>query len=175
MGETPMPDSPLAVLRPLGLLLAFCACTADGQTYPARPLRLLVAYPPGGATDITARVMANRVWQYHFGAGLVSTPNDFGRMGTRPSNPELLDWLAQELIGNGWKLKPLHRLMATSQTYRRSSRGVSETGHARDPDNIFLWRMNPRRMEAEGFRDSSLSTSCSRWIAGCDRALHLAL
>ncbi len=110
---------------------------------------------------LTARVIVNRLWQHHFGRGFVATASDFGVRGERPSHPELLDWLAQELIRNGWRLKPLHRLMVTSQAYQRASREISTTGSARDPDNHYLWRMNKRRMEAEGFRDSILAVSGS--------------
>lgn len=108
---------------------------------------------------LTARVIVNRLWQHHFGRGLVATPSDFGTRGDRPVNPELLDWLAQELIRNGWRLKGIHRLIITSKTYQLSSRGSGFSGQEKDPSNVYLWRMNRRRMEAEGLRDSTLSVA----------------
>ncbi len=105
------------------------------------------------------RTMANRVWQYHLGAGLVASPNDFGHMGARPSHPELLDWLACELRDTQ-SLKRLHRLVVTSDTYRQASRH-DEAFAAVDGENRFLWRANRRRLSAEEIRDSVLSASGS--------------
>jgi len=99
--------------------------------------------------------MVNRIWQHHFGEGIVRTPDDFGRMGEPPSHPELLDWLASELIRNGWRLKPIHKLLMTSAAWRRSAEIVAESA-ARDPDNKLFWRRDPRRLEAEAVRDSLL-------------------
>ncbi|MCX7701283.1 MAG: PSD1 and planctomycete cytochrome C domain-containing protein [Gemmataceae bacterium] len=107
---------------------------------------------------LTARVLANRLWQHHFGRGIVATPNDFGKFGTPPTHPELLDWLACELIERGWKLKPMHRLIMTSQAYRQSSRGNDE-GLLKDPSNQWFWRFNMRRLSAEEVRDSLLMVS----------------
>jgi hypothetical protein len=107
---------------------------------------------------LTWRSIVNRVWQYHFGAGLVDTPNDFGRMGSLPSHPELLDWLAVEFRDRGESLKALHRLIVTSSTYRQSS--AEEPANARlDAANRFLWRQNRRRLDAEAVRDTVLATS----------------
>jgi hypothetical protein len=100
-----------------------------------------------------ARVMANRVWQYHFGTGLVDTPSDFGFSGGRPSHPELLDWLANELIRSGWSLKHLHRCILNSATYQQTSQLRAE-GAAKDRDNRLMWRWSPRRLDAETLRDS---------------------
>ncbi|MBM3824478.1 MAG: DUF1553 domain-containing protein [Verrucomicrobia bacterium] len=108
---------------------------------------------------LTSRVIVNRLWQHHFGRGLVATPSDFGARGARPSHPELLDWLAGELIRNQWRLKPLHRLMVLSEAYGRDSDPVDSTSHRSDPDNATWWRMNRRRMDAEGLRDSVLAVS----------------
>ena len=108
---------------------------------------------------LTARVMVNRLWQHHFGQGLVATPSDFGTRGALPSHQELLDWLAQELIRTGWRLKPMHRLMVTSQAYRRSSRNLDASGRSSDPGNRYWGRRNRRRMEAEGLRDSMLAVA----------------
>ena len=112
---------------------------------------------------LTARVMANRIWQGHFGKGIVATPENFGHSGMPPKHPELLDWLAVDFMENGWKIKRLHKLIMTSTVYRQSSarppegqRALAETV---DPDNDLLWRMNLRRIEAEVARDSLLATS----------------
>jgi mono/diheme cytochrome c family protein len=107
---------------------------------------------------LTARVVVNRIWQYHFGQGLVRTPSDFGVTGDRPSHPELLDWLATEFIARGWSWKAMHRLILTSNTYRQSSRFDSKAAAA-DPENRLLWRSRPRRVEAEVLRDSILVAS----------------
>jgi len=104
------------------------------------------------------RSIVNRVWQYHFGKGIVATPNDFGRMGAEPTNPELLDWLALEFRDGGQTLKRLHRLIVTSNAYRQSSE-FNEANAKIDQSNQFLWRMNRRRLEAEEIRDSILSVS----------------
>ena len=111
------------------------------------------------ANPLTARVIVNRLWQHHFGRGLVATSSDFGTRGDRPIDLPLLDWLAHELLRNGWHLKPLHRLMVLSEAYRRSSSAFSPSGLAQDPDNRHLWRMNRRRMEVEGLRDVVLQVS----------------
>jgi hypothetical protein len=106
---------------------------------------------------LTARVMVNRLWQGHFGRGLVGTASDFGRMGEEPSHPELLDWLATELVRQGWSLKALHRLIVTSATYRQSSQ-PSAAGTA-DPENVWLTRQNRRRLDGESIRDALLAAS----------------
>src|SRR5262249_26095112 len=108
---------------------------------------------------LTARVLANRVWQHHFGTGLVKTTTDFGRIGSPPSHPELLDWLAAEFIANGWSIKQLHRVIMISQTYSQSCRADNATALAVDPDNTLLWRQNLRRLEAETIRDTALSVA----------------
>ncbi|MBX6311700.1 MAG: PSD1 domain-containing protein [Isosphaeraceae bacterium] len=109
---------------------------------------------------LTTRVIVNRLWQYHFGRGLVATPSDFGRLGERPSHPELLDWLASEFVARGWRLKPMHRLIMTSATYRQTAlRPSPEVARQKDPENRWLWRMNPRRLEAEPIRDAMLAVS----------------
>lgn len=111
-----------------------------------------------GAGALAARVMVNRLWQHHFGRGLVSTPNDFGVQGTRPTHPELLDWLAAELIRSGWRLKPIHQLILNSAVYQQSS-AVDAARRKADPDNVWLSRWNPRRLEAEAIRDSLLAVA----------------
>ena len=107
---------------------------------------------------LTWRSIVNRVWQYHFGTGIVATPNDFGRMGAQPTHPELLDWLAAEFRDNGQSIKQLHRLILTSATYRQSS--AANAAHEKiDSQNRYLWRMNRRQLEAEALRDSVLVLS----------------
>ncbi|HEV3078176.1 MAG TPA: DUF1553 domain-containing protein [Gemmataceae bacterium] len=107
---------------------------------------------------LTARVMVNRIWQYHFGHGLIDTPSDFGFNGGRPSHPELLDWLAQRFIADGWSVKKMHRLIMLSAGYRQSAR-FDPKAAAIDTDNRLLWRFAPRRLEAETVRDSMLAVS----------------
>ena len=109
-----------------------------------------------GAGHLVARVIVNRLWQHHFGRGIVATPNDFGEQGTRPTHPELLDWLAGQLIDNRWQLKTIHRLMMASSVYRQASRYDSEDAQI-DPENNLLWRFNYRRLQAEVVRDSMLA------------------
>jgi hypothetical protein len=106
----------------------------------------------------TRRSLVNRVWQYHFGRGIVDTPNDFGHMGSPPSHPELLDWLAQWFLETGESIKALHRLILTSATYRQSSSSNSK-GEAVDSENRLFWRMNCVRLDAEQIRDSLLVAS----------------
>ncbi|MCW5557775.1 MAG: DUF1553 domain-containing protein [Verrucomicrobiae bacterium] len=112
---------------------------------------------------LTARVMVNRLWQHHFGTGLVATPNDFGVQGARPTHPELLDWLAAQLIRNDWHLKPLHRLIMNSAIYRQAAT-ASREALDRDPDNALLSRRTPRRLEAEAIRDTLLAVT-GEWDA----------
>ena len=107
---------------------------------------------------LTARVMVNRIWQYHFGEGLVSTSSDFGANGARPAHPELLDWLAAEFMEHGWSVKHLHRLIVTSAAYRQSSDARKDC-LAVDAGSRLLWRFPPRRLEAEAIRDTILSVS----------------
>ncbi len=102
--------------------------------------------------------MVNRLWQGHFGRGLVATPSDFGTMGDEPSHPELLDWLATEFVARGWSLKAMHRLIVTSATYRQSSRPRPTAGAA-DPENTLLSRQNRRRLDGEAIRDALLAVS----------------
>jgi hypothetical protein len=113
-----------------------------------------------GAGYVAARVIVNRLWQHHFGEGLVATPNDFGRQADPPSHPELLDWLAGELIRSGWKLKSIHRLMVTSAAYRQAS-AIDPVKAQVDPGNRLVWRFNRRRLEGEAIRDTLLSMSGS--------------
>jgi len=107
---------------------------------------------------LTRRSIVNRVWHYHFGRGIVETPNDFGHMGALPTHPELLDWLAFWFLENGESLKKLHRLIVTSATYRQASASQPEFAKL-DAENRYLWRMNRTRLDAESIRDSMLAIS----------------
>jgi Protein of unknown function (DUF1549)/Protein of unknown function (DUF1553)/Planctomycete cytochrome C len=114
---------------------------------------------------LTARVMVNRIWQYHFGKGIVETSNNFGKLGKRPTHPELLDWLASHFVENGWSVKKLHRLLMNSAVYQRASqypeaeKSAAELAAKADPENNLLARFTPRRIEAEVLRDSMLAVS----------------
>jgi len=110
------------------------------------------------ANPLPARVMVNRIWHYHFGRGIVATPSDFGFNGAAPSHPELLDWLASRYIAEGWRLKPIHRLIVLSAAYRQSSR-IDPRAREVDAQNRLVWRMTPRRLEAEAVRDAILASS----------------
>lgn len=107
---------------------------------------------------LTARVMVNRLWQFHFGTGIVDTPSDFGLNGAKPSHPELLDWLAAEFMENGWSIKHIHRLILNSRTWQQSSRPVAKAMQV-DAAGRLLWRHPTRRMAAEAIRDNMLSVS----------------
>ena len=144
--------------RPLGALVEeeLAELPADAS-HPRLRLADWIASP---ANPLTARVIVNRLWQHHFGAGLVATVNDFGSRSGVPSHPELLDWLASTLVENGWRLKPLHRLMVLSGTYRQASRTINaDKMETVDPENRLLWRFNRRRLSAEEARDAMLAVS----------------
>ncbi len=113
-----------------------------------------------GAGPLLARVIVNRMWQHHFGKGIVGTPNDFGAQGERPTHPELLDYLASELIRGGWKLKPIHRLIMQSAAYQQDNT-ITEANQKLDPANRYLWSFRPQRLEAEIIRDALLSVGGS--------------
>ena len=108
---------------------------------------------------LTARVLVNRVWEQHFGVGLVENASDFGRLGDPPSHPELLDWLASRFIEDGWSLKKLHRRILTSATFRQSSQHINLQAQQVDPENRWLWRANPRRLSGEEIVDASLKVT----------------
>lgn len=117
----------------------------------------LAAWITDPHNPLTARVAVNQIWMHHMGTPLVETVFDFGRKGSRPTHPELLDWLAVELIDSGWDMKHLHRLIVLSSTYRMSSSARNVANIVKDPDNLHLWRRSPMRLEAEAVRDSILS------------------
>ena len=129
-----------------------------GEQYPEQSTGRRLALAKWIASEenpLTARVAVNHIWARHFGQGLVPSVYDFGQYGKPPTQPELLDYLATELMANGWKMKPIHRVIVTSNAYRMASNGPREN-EPRDPDNRYLWRMNARRMESEAVRDSVL-------------------
>jgi hypothetical protein len=118
--------------------------------------RVLAEWLASERNPLVARVMVNRIWQHHFGRGIVRSPNDFGNIGDRPTHPELLDWLASEFVARGWKLKEMHRLIMLSSAYQMSSAG-NDAALAKDPQNDLFWRFDMRRLEAEEVRDSILA------------------
>jgi hypothetical protein len=143
-GDEVVPGFPLVLRAPAPTTPGRRTALANWLSAPANPL--------------TARVLVNRLWQHHFGRGLVATPNDFGIRGERPTHPELLDWLATEFVEHGWSVKHLHRLLLLSATYRQSSK-PSPAALARDPENRLFSRMNRLRLEGEIIRDSLLVVS----------------
>ncbi len=122
--------------------------------------RVLADWMTQSDNRLTSRVMVNRVWQYHFGRGIVRSSNNFGQLGTPPTHPELLDWLATFFVENGWRLKDLHRQIMTSRAYQMTSANTDE-GLAVDPNNDFFWRFDPRRLSAEEVRDAVLAVNGS--------------
>lgn len=154
-GADVLPSSLAVLATPDGTLKPF-SLPADA---PESERRLALAnWIASDENPLTARVLANRVWHYHFGTGLVDTPSDFGYLGGRPSHPELLDWLARRLQAHGWRLKPLHREILLSQTYRQSG-AYREAAARTDGSARLLWRFPPRRLEAEEIRDTLLAVS----------------
>jgi mono/diheme cytochrome c family protein len=154
-GDPMQPREPVAPAA----LSAFGATLPLSMSTPERERRLALAKwitDPGH--PLTARVLVNRLWQHHFGDGIVSTPSDFGLNGAKPTHPELLDWLAAEFRENRWSIKHIHQLIVLSATYRQSS-AASSAGLAADAGSRLLWRYPPRRLEAEPIRDAILAVS----------------
>jgi hypothetical protein len=127
-------------------------------SYRRRALARWITDVDAGAGALVARVIVNRLWQHHFGRGLVATPSDFGTQGARPSHPELLEWLAYRLVAGGWRLKPLHKLMMTSAVYLQSIDADARWASI-DPENVLLWRRSRQRLEAETIRDAMLAAA----------------
>jgi mono/diheme cytochrome c family protein len=159
------PETPGVVVAPGTLSLASGPTVFGAADMNEGQRRLALAnWITDPQNPLTARVIVNRLWHWHFGRGIVGTPSDFGFGGERPTHPELLDWLAGELIRSNWSLKHIHRLIVTSQTYQMQSNSELQLGddsaainpHDIDHDNHLLWRMNARRLEAEAIRDSVL-------------------
>ena len=130
---------------------------ADGHTSGRR--RALAEWLTSPDNPLTARVAVNRIWHHHFGRGIVATLDNFGKMGDRPTHPELLDWLALEFQKRGWSYKQMHRLIMTSDAYKMSSQFADEGDLAKDPDNEYLWRFRIQRLDAEAVRDAILTVS----------------
>lgn len=130
----------------------------SGEEIGERPRLAFAEWLTGDEHPLTARVWVNRIWQGHFGSGLVATSGDFGEAGSEPSHPELLDWLARELIDSGWSTKHIHRLILKSNTFRQSAL-FSASNADIDPGNAAIWRWKPRRLEAEAIRDASLAVA----------------
>jgi hypothetical protein len=134
--------------------------------FPAQPADAKSSFRRAGFAErltnpenpLTARVMVNRIWQNHFGEGIVRTPSNFGKMGERPSHPELLDYLASEFVKSGWSIKHVHRLIMKSTAYRMASDDI-ESNRKVDGDNRLVWRMPRRRVEGEVIRDAVLATA----------------
>lgn len=146
----------------------FVAVLDDGRTPAALPpgggrtsgRRLALAkWLTSGRHPLTARVMANRIWHHHFGRGIVTTLDNFGKTGEAPTHPELLDWLAAEFVDKGWSMKQMHRLMMTSDAYQMSSQWATEKHMMADAGNLLWWRYRPQRLEAEIVRDNILAVS----------------
>ncbi|TWU04680.1 PSD1 and planctomycete cytochrome C domain-containing protein [Stieleria varia] len=128
---------------------------------PSGRRRILADWIASDDNRLTARVAVNRIWQFHFGRGIVRSSNNFGKLGTPPTHPDLLDYLALRFIDDGWKLKSMHRLIMNSQAYQLSSTSENEHAAAADPDNNLFWRFDPRRLSSEEVRDSMLAVNGS--------------
>jgi hypothetical protein len=150
-GELVTPGSPATVKGPPPVDLPADSLESDRR-------RAFAQWVVHHDNPLTWRVIANRLWQHHFGDGLVRTPNDFGFNGERPTHPELLDWLALSFRDSGGGMKAMHRLIVTSETYRQASTFNKDAAQV-DADNRLLWRFAPRRLEAEAVRDAMLSAS----------------
>ncbi len=143
---TILDENPAAISPTLPDSTGRRAALAQWLTQPSNPL--------------STRVIVNRVWQYHFGRGLVPTSSDFGKLGEKPSHPEMLDWLTQRFVSENWSLKKLHRLILLSSTYQQSARSpIEEKARLKDPENRLLWRATTRRLDAEQIRDAILSAT----------------
>ena len=149
----------LSVLEPDGTPDRWLVKTRPAQAYTTFQRTALAEWmidADHGAGRLLARVIVNRLWQHHFGEGLVRTPGDFGAQGERPTHPELLDYLASELISSGWHLKHIHRLILLSAAYRQDD-SFDPAKAAIDPDNRLLWHRRPMRIESEILRDAILA------------------
>jgi len=120
--------------------------------------RTLADWLANERNPLPARVMANRIWRFHFGRGIVRSSNDFGFQGAAPTHPQLLDWLAADFVAEGWRMKRMHKQIILSNTYQQSSR-ARDQALAKDPENDLLWRFDMRRLSAEEIRDSILAVN----------------
>jgi hypothetical protein len=157
-GSVTAPGEP-ALPEPISALAGRTAAARLPANAPEGARRVALGrWVTAADNPLFARVIVNRLWHHHFGVGLVDTPNDFGFNGGRPSHPELLDFLANELVRHGWRLKPVHRLILLSATYQQSSRPRPQAARV-DADNRLLWRKSPARLEAEAVRDAMLAAA----------------
>jgi Protein of unknown function (DUF1549)/Protein of unknown function (DUF1553)/Planctomycete cytochrome C len=164
MRGEPSQSGKLVARRMPQLLASNAATKANSKSELAGSGRLELAnWITKDARSLAARVMVNRVWQHHFGRGLVRTENDFGTRGEMPTHPELLDWLACRFIESGWSIKQLHRMIILSDTYQQSSQ-PNEQYEQVDPENRWLWRFSPRRLSAEEIRDAHLGLYSARSV-----------
>ena len=129
----------------------------DGRTSGRR--LALAEWLASSKNPLTARVIVNRIWHHHFGRGIVASLDNFGMVGDRPTHPELLDWLAVELVSSGWSIKQMHRLIMTSDAYQMASQHVDAASRENDTENRYLWRYRPHRLEAEIVRDAIMTAS----------------
>jgi hypothetical protein len=158
-GELSKPAEVVEPAFPEVLLCGHRAGTFAGVP-PTRRRAVLAAWLTAPENPLTARVLVNRVWGWHFGQALVRTPGDFGMQGERPTHPELLDWLAGEFVGHGWSLQHLHRLIVLSDTYQMRSVALGR-GQDVDPENRLLWHFPRKRLEGEAVRDAMLACAGS--------------
>jgi hypothetical protein len=149
------PGAPVVLEDPAGRKMSITpTATSTGRR------TALAAWITQPGNPLASRVMVNRIWQFHFGRGLVTTSSDFGHLGAPPSHPELLDWLATKFVDGGWSLKQVHRLIMTSATYRQAALSPApEVAKIKDPEDRWLWRMSTQRLDAEQIRDSMLAAS----------------
>jgi hypothetical protein len=154
------PESPGRQVGPAAVrcIEALPASLGDTRTPEGERRLALARWIIDPANPLTRRVIVNRLWHHHFGTGIVATPSDFGFAGDRPSHPQLLDWLADELLARNWSLKAMHRLIVMSHTYRQSS-AINAAAMKIDAGNRLLWRMSPRRLEVEAVRDAVLAVA----------------
>lgn len=158
-GDTESPGEEVAPAA-LSEVEELAAALTDSKASDGERRIALARWLTDPANPLTARVMVNRLWHYHFGRGIVGTPGDFGFNGERPTHPELLDWLAAEFQRRDWSIKEMHRLIMLSSVYQQAARH-DENAAAVDADNRLLWRMNRRRLAAEEVHDSLLAVSGS--------------
>lgn len=167
LGGSPQRKGEPVVARGLATLQEQCEfdLTADsaGTADESERRAALARWMTDAKNPLTPRVLANRVWQYHFGTGIVDTPSDFGYMGGRPTHPELLDFLAAKLMDFNWQLKPMHRLIMLSETYQQASTHRADAARM-DGDARLLWRFPPRRLSAEEIRDTVLAVAAKLHI-----------
>jgi len=153
---TLLDPKPLAIHPPDTLNSGSLKSAKANSTFRRTALANWITEP---SNPLSTRVIVNRVWQYHFGRGLVKTASDFGRLGEPPTHPELLDWLTLRFLEEGWHLKPLHRLILTSATYRQSALTANQAAEKADPQNQLLWRANIRRLDAQQVRDAMFAVT----------------